>query len=582
VLVKDHQTVQPSGRRLRRWPATLGVMTVAIVLGGVAVAGATVPPDLSDSTLVCADSDGGALRVGDDIGCTLTAKLQSGTENANITATVPLPPEVDFGSAAPPASYDAGTRTITFGAQALGFTFSSQQRAVVFHVTAAQALVAGTAISLSSEVTAVGDLDEAVVQQTVTSPALTVSPLLATLVDSTVGCSDDNGGTLLPGEVITCQLDVINAAGHEDASGVTGAITLSHATWLTGGSSSVAGSTAFGTSDLGDVASGDHRAVSATFIVSPTALGGDLVDIGSFVVGLSTQSSAPIFLNKTGTSLVVSPGPARLFASSLICSDSNSGLLLAGDVVACAVSVSPAAGHEDIQSTTAAVDIPSGAEYVSGGDGHDGKSVSFAGPSFGSVVAAGSTASAPFSIRISSPTPVGTVLSMNGAINATSVPVGGPVTQALTGPTLIVGREVIQPGQVPTAPAVTPTGKPPVVAASKGYKLKAKTIRIVMRRGHRRRNHVWNGSRRQFRYVKKYVVRTPKISGKVVKKVTVPKKGKYAPRRGKVKIKGTRLTYTVKKGLQPKDRFHYTVVDTNGKKATGFVVISRRQAKKKQ
>jgi hypothetical protein len=172
-------------------------------------------------------------------------------------------------------------------------------------------------------------------------------------------------------------------------------------------------------------------------------------------------------------------------------------------------------------------------------------------------------------------------------LTATSVPLGGPIDKALSAQVLTVGREVVPPGAQPTlpddfAPPVTPTVNPPVTVA-KTYKLKAKTIVITMRRGHRRgrhhAKHVWSGSRRQFRYVKKFVVRTPKISGKVVKKVSVPKKGKYAPKRGVVKIKGTRLTYTLKKRFktrQAKDRFRYTVTDTHGKKATGTVVVRYR------
>jgi hypothetical protein len=77
------------------------------------------------------------------------------------------------------------------------------------------------------------------------------------------------------------------------------------------------------------------------------------------------------------------------------------------------------------------------------------------------------------------------------------------------------------------------------------------------------------------------VVRTPSISGKVVRKVSVPKKGKWAPKRGKVKIRGTRLTYTLKKGVSPgkvRDRFHYTIVDTHGKKVTGTVIVSHKKS----
>jgi hypothetical protein len=96
-----------------------------------------------------------------------------------------------------------------------------------------------------------------------------------------------------------------------------------------------------------------------------------------------------------------------------------------------------------------------------------------------------------------------------------------------------------------------------------------------LRRGHRRRNHFWRGGRRSFVYVKKYVTRTPSGS-KVIRKVTVPKKGKYAPKRGRVKITGTRLTYTLKRGSTARDRFRYTVTDASGKKASGTVIVSRR------
>ena len=84
---------------------------------------------------------------------------------------------------------------------------------------------------------------------------------------------------------------------------------------------------------------------------------------------------------------------------------------------------------------------------------------------------------------------------------------------------------------------------------------------------------MWRGGRRRFVYVKRFVVRTPSVAGKVVKKVTVPRRGKWAPKRGNVTIKGTRLTYTVKTGKRRTDRFHYTVTDTAGKKATGTVIV---------
>jgi hypothetical protein len=63
------------------------------------------------------------------------------------------------------------------------------------------------------------------------------------------------------------------------------------------------------------------------------------------------------------------------------------------------------------------------------------------------------------------------------------------------------------------------------------------------------------------------------VSGKIVKKVTVPRKGKKAPKRGRVRIKGTQLIYTVRKGPRRTDRFGYTVTDTAGKKVNGKVIV---------
>jgi len=52
---------------------------------------------------------------------------------------------------------------------------------------------------------------------------------------------------------------------------------------------------------------------------------------------------------------------------------------------------------------------------------------------------------------------------------------------------------------------------------------------------------------------------------------------------GKVRIKGTRLIYTVRMGKRRTDRFRYTITDTAGKKATGKVVVRwEKKARKKK
>jgi Bacterial Ig domain len=574
----NHRAVQaPSTGARRRVFAP--VLVVVGALFWAPAASAVNPPDISASTLTCTDTDGGAVRSGDDLSCALTAVMAADTENANISATVTLPGEAEFVSAAPPATYDESTRVITFGENSLGFTFTTKSRTVEFDVVVGPGLSAGTAISLTGHVVAVGDVDGATATADVTSPDVVVSPLVADITGSTVGCVDSNGGRLLPGEAVNCSLQVTNPTGHEDATGVTGSIAVGGASWLFGGTSTSPTTATFGTTALGAVASGDSKTVSANFLVSSTALGGDLVTVSSFVTGLSTPSSFPLFLIRNGTSLVVSPGPADLSFSTLTCEDTDAGLLLPGDDLTCSVNVTPLAGHEDVQGTSATIVIPALSQYVSGADTHDVTSLTIGPGSLGDI-SAGTTKSAPFHLKVASGAPVGAQLHPTGTVAATSIPLGGPVTHELNGQYLIVGSKVVPLGETPEVPATQPpiTVRPQTPAAS--YKLKAKTIRIKLRRGHRYKNRYWRGGRRSFVYVKKYVTRSPKGT-KVIKKVTVPKKGKNAPKRGTVKIKGTRLTYTLKRGKQAKDRFRYTVRDAAGKKATGIVIVSRQKAKKK-
>jgi hypothetical protein len=548
----------------------------------VALAGtasANVPPDLSGSSLSCIDADGGGLYPGDELKCFLSAAIVAGTDTATVTATVTLPATVETDPLHPPPKYDPATRVITFGPTVLGLTFSGQSRLLTFYVGVTDGLDPGASISLTADLTATA---ASVTHASVSSDPVFVSPPAATLTRSALACSDANGGLLLPGEQVSCDLDVINGAGREDAASVVANISFPGGTWVSGGLLSVTGEAFFGTGALGTLATGTEKTVTALFALSPQALGGTAVAGLAFINGASSPSGDAINLLRSSVALVVSPGPAQLTASALGCNDTGGGLLLPGDDLTCTVIVAPALGHEDVQGTTATVEIPTGAEWVGGGDDHDGSSVSFDTPSLGDI-AAGTSKVAGFHLRVADDTGAGTVLRPAGSVEATSVPLGGPVQQAIDGNFLTVGKVVPPPGaplppdEPVTAVTPPPPGAPPVVVLSKAYKLRAKTIKLVMRRGHHRANHLWQGSRRRSVFVKKFVVRTPKISGIVVKKVTVPKKGKYAPKRGKVKIKGTRLTYTLRKSVnarKAKDRFHYTAIDTHGKKVTGTVVVT--------
>ena len=202
--------------------------------------------------------------------------------------------------------------------------------------------------------------------------------------------------------------------------------------------------------------------------------------------------------------MVVSPGPADLSLSALTCADSDGGLLLPGDDVRCAVAVRPRAGYEDVQGATAAVQIPNQSQWSSGGDSHDATWILFDTPSLGDV-SAGETKSAAFHLKIKDGTAAGTQMRPAGTLNATSVPLGGPMQQAITGPTLIVGQVIVPPGETPvitTLVDAAPTpATPQIVAANTSYKLRANTIHIKLRRGHRRRNHLWRGSHRRSVFV---------------------------------------------------------------------------------
>jgi Big-like domain-containing protein len=580
----EYETVQPSGGRQWRPRAALGLVSLLTALAAAGPAVADAPPDVSHSTLGCTDTDGGVLRRGDDLTCTLITSLSADSQLANVTATITLPADVDFVSAGAP--YDGDTRTISFDENALGLLFPGQQRLVKIHVAVGQAVPVGEAVSIAGNVAAVGGVDGTIAAQSLSSNELILAPLPTDLSDTGVACTDVDGPPLLPGQLMSCRLDVTNPADREDASSVSASMIVGGVIWVSGGTPTTASSTIFSTDDLGTVGAGATKSVSATFAVPANTPGGTLVSASTFLGGLSTPSALSIFLIRKSSPLEVSPGPASLLASSLICLDTDGGLLLAGDDLTCTVTVAPAAGREDVQGAAATIQIPDRAVYVSGGDSHDATSLTLDPASLGDV-AAGAKRSAAFHLKVATGTPVGSELQPSGELTATSVPLGGAIQQPLSAQVLTVGKEVVPPGAQPTLPEgfeapATPTVKPPATAA-KSYKLKARTIVITMRHGHSRgrhhAKHVWSGSRRQFRYVKKFVVRTPKVSGKVVKKVSVPKKGKYAPKRGTVKIKGTRLTYTLKKRFktrQAKDRFHYTVTDTHGKKATGTIVVRYR------
>src|SRR3954453_6503231 len=145
-VLKGLWTVQPVPKHRSLVPAC--VASLCALLIGAPLAAADPPPDISGSSIYCIDTDEGlALRAGEDIKCGFTASMAQGTESATITATVVLPPEVEYASATQPSTYDDLTRTITYGPNALGLTFQDETRPAEFHVTLNAGVAPGTVIA---------------------------------------------------------------------------------------------------------------------------------------------------------------------------------------------------------------------------------------------------------------------------------------------------------------------------------------------------------------------------------------------------------------------------------------------------
>src|SRR4051812_46181512 len=80
---------------------------VALALAAPATASADDPPSLAPSTIGCTDANGGGLRPGDALNCSLIAWLAGGTENATVSGSVQLPDSLNIDPTQPPPSYDA-------------------------------------------------------------------------------------------------------------------------------------------------------------------------------------------------------------------------------------------------------------------------------------------------------------------------------------------------------------------------------------------------------------------------------------------------------------------------------------------
>jgi hypothetical protein len=150
---------------------TNGLVTVGLPLGSLPPTTAG-PAILRGSNVRCADSNGGALRPGDDLTCTLTLVDQAGREDADaLNATIGIPTAADWASGG--SSHTAST--VSYDPATLGTLLAGTSITQVYHLTVDSAALVGTQIGGGGLVTGTSEpLTKAQLTQPLPGNALTI------------------------------------------------------------------------------------------------------------------------------------------------------------------------------------------------------------------------------------------------------------------------------------------------------------------------------------------------------------------------------------------------------------------------
>jgi hypothetical protein len=155
----------------------------------------------------------------------------------------------------------------------------------------------------------------------VTSAPLAITPGPASLAGSTLGCVDDDGAPLLPGDLVNCTVAVRPAAGHEDLAGAGGSaqvVALTTPVTPVDGSGRIP---LIGVS--GTIPAGATRTAAYRLRVANNAAPGNVIVPAAVVSGTSAVSGAAVTQPLVGNTLVVgaraaaappaavAPAPAR-------------------------------------------------------------------------------------------------------------------------------------------------------------------------------------------------------------------------------------------------------------------------------
>lgn len=464
--------------------AVLGWVVAACAL--CAVPGfAVAAPDLSLSRLSCHPENAippllGSTRPGDFVVCQLKAANATSDIAYAVTAEIAIPPTTTYAplpnaQGVPlPAGAPVPTK-VYFDTTKLGLIDAANPKPATVRLRVADDAVPGAPIQPAATV-----MDPAATTFTTDANLLSVMPQRADLTPTNTVCAKAapvGDGKVRPGDTIDCAFTVQNKPQREDA------VDVSLNAGIPNGTERVAGgneSLVFGPNmtwyssvlaagaPSGAIAAPDLR---TRLHVLPTTLGGSVL----YVTGtLSWKNALSGDLDSTGVGsgpIPITPGPASLTGSTLSCADDDGPPLVGNDLVNCTVVVRPAAGHEDLADASGAADVVGLTGAVTPTD-PSGR-IALVGVS--GTIAAGTTRSAGYRLRVAANAVAGNVIVPTAVVTGRSADSGDAVVQPLIGNQLVVGARPAATVPAKVTPAVvagaattpTTTSRAPVICGSK-------------------------------------------------------------------------------------------------------------------
>jgi hypothetical protein len=249
----------------------------------------------------------------------------------------------------------------------------------------------------------------AVVAWTSLSGALAVVPAGAATPDfslSTLVCAPRNGFTTRPGDEVACRLTVMLTDGF--AEGVTVDVAVPPTTTYdpvdidnttgTLDASTTPVRVRYGTTTFGFFAAAFPKTISMVYDITATAVPGDPIRPVATISTAADGVVATVLANP----LIVTPPPASLTPSTLVCDDLDGELVRPGDVLACTLQLRNQALREDAETPLVTVPIPAGTAWAPGGNetSHSATQIVWGPGALPDGVRSGATTTPPLTFRL--------------------------------------------------------------------------------------------------------------------------------------------------------------------------------------